>query len=488
MPSMETPNSAGQPPALLLFVLEVEMTRDHQDIQYVRGSLTAMLDANNAHRTNACHSPVASIIKEGQRIFWLPNCGRFNCWKHGDQNRVAEQKVITGAALKLRTSGAMLYLITFDLNSAICRDTSLIQQVMAWPDLINRFLKSYKDKAGRSDRQLDYYLVIELKKDKTVHAHMLSTWLPEPRPSPTKRYPNQLADDWLSQTAEKRTLKVHILQVKDTDKDIERVVSYISKDLGKLSQKLGGKIGNPVSPSKRRLPFNTVRCGGFFKRVKAANHAASREYLDTLIERHQPISIYSTKQVTKSVFPGRKPTTQAQPVVLTKRCHHCDAELPLTTTFWQCDRTKPNGFHSWCKRCRQQYDHRRDTVRDKEQKRKLARQVERLNRRALSVGVHGVLPAETGTRKVDAQHGRCHWCAAKLGQDYRVGYKKPLTLGGQNTPDNVVVTCPMCAHDHYRTPTQRLYALAAQGVFHPETPADARVQLALWPGDVGMAA
>lgn len=42
------------------------------------------------------------------------------------------------------------------------------------------------------------------------------------------------------------------------------------------------------------------------------------------------------------------------------------------------------------------------------------------------------------------QHGRCYWCGKRVGKAYHVDHVIPLSKGGGNGPENLVVACPKC--------------------------------------------
>lgn len=42
------------------------------------------------------------------------------------------------------------------------------------------------------------------------------------------------------------------------------------------------------------------------------------------------------------------------------------------------------------------------------------------------------------------QHGKCYYCGEKVGDDYHVDHIVPLSRGGTNWPDNLVIACPSC--------------------------------------------
>lgn len=48
------------------------------------------------------------------------------------------------------------------------------------------------------------------------------------------------------------------------------------------------------------------------------------------------------------------------------------------------------------------------------------------------------------TAQYERQRGRCYWCEEKVGATYHVDHVIPLALGGANTADNIVISCPTC--------------------------------------------
>lgn len=47
-------------------------------------------------------------------------------------------------------------------------------------------------------------------------------------------------------------------------------------------------------------------------------------------------------------------------------------------------------------------------------------------------------------RQYEAQKGRCYYCQAKVGDNYHVDHVIPLSRGGSNGPENIVVACVSC--------------------------------------------
>lgn len=66
------------------------------------------------------------------------------------------------------------------------------------------------------------------------------------------------------------------------------------------------------------------------------------------------------------------------------------------------------------------------------------------NRRARLRCAPGTHTAADVAAQYLRQHGRCYWCGAKVAKEYHVDHVFPVTKGGSNGPDNLVVTCPTC--------------------------------------------
>lgn len=67
------------------------------------------------------------------------------------------------------------------------------------------------------------------------------------------------------------------------------------------------------------------------------------------------------------------------------------------------------------------------------------------NRYALkwSLGTH---TADDVIRQYEKQQGHCFWCSEPVNQLYHVDHVIPVSRGGSNSPDNIVIACPSCNH------------------------------------------
>lgn len=65
-------------------------------------------------------------------------------------------------------------------------------------------------------------------------------------------------------------------------------------------------------------------------------------------------------------------------------------------------------------------------------------------RRARKRTAEGTHTAADIERQYEAQRGRCYYCHEKVGDTYHVDHLVPLSRGGSNWPDNLVIACPHC--------------------------------------------
>ena len=65
-------------------------------------------------------------------------------------------------------------------------------------------------------------------------------------------------------------------------------------------------------------------------------------------------------------------------------------------------------------------------------------------RRAAEATADGTITAADIRAQKKRQRGRCYWCSEKVGRDFHVDHFVPLSKGGSNGPENVVIACPPC--------------------------------------------
>ena len=66
------------------------------------------------------------------------------------------------------------------------------------------------------------------------------------------------------------------------------------------------------------------------------------------------------------------------------------------------------------------------------------------NKRAEQYGVSGTLSANDYMTKLKAQCGKCWYCGIELENNWHTDHRVPMSRGGHNTPENVVLCCAPC--------------------------------------------
>lgn len=80
---------------------------------------------------------------------------------------------------------------------------------------------------------------------------------------------------------------------------------------------------------------------------------------------------------------------------------------------------------------------------DRDAKREMYRAKDE-RRRASKMKAEGTHTGDDIKAQYKRQKGRCYWCGEKVGDTYHVDHIVPLSRGGSNWPDNLVVSCPFC--------------------------------------------
>lgn len=65
-------------------------------------------------------------------------------------------------------------------------------------------------------------------------------------------------------------------------------------------------------------------------------------------------------------------------------------------------------------------------------------------RRAIRLKAQGSHTAEDIERQYKAQRGKCYYCAIMVGDKYHADHVIPLSRGGSDGPENIVIACPAC--------------------------------------------
>ena len=186
---------------------------------------------------------------------------------------------------------------------------------------------------------------------------------------------------------------------------------------------------------------------------------------------------------------------------LLKRCTKCGNEYPATSEYFHLNNQTSDNLHRWCKPCanlnrKQSYLRNRDTVlkrqheydlqhqaeyrarnrdwrkRNKEKVREMNRDWYQKNRdrqrpyqrewqrrwrdanrdalrlkwrlRENLVRSTGIVTPKDIENQYQRQDGRCYWCSKLVENRYHIDHVIPISKGGINTPDNIVISCPFC--------------------------------------------
>lgn len=65
-------------------------------------------------------------------------------------------------------------------------------------------------------------------------------------------------------------------------------------------------------------------------------------------------------------------------------------------------------------------------------------------RKAKILSQAGAHTADDIKKQYQSQRGRCYYCGERVGTAYHVDHVIPLSRGGSNGPENIVIACPAC--------------------------------------------
>lgn len=144
---------------------------------------------------------------------------------------------------------------------------------------------------------------------------------------------------------------------------------------------------------------------------------------------------------TKEIPPPEKPISEKRQWELDhpglRRCTKCGQGNPATLEFFGMVKNK-KGLHPQCRKCVSKR-YRSWKENNPEKLRVLANR-----RRARELQAEGSHTAADVRAQYKSQKGKCWYCGKKVGDKYHVDHRVPLSRGGSNAPDNLVVTCPRC--------------------------------------------
>lgn len=151
-----------------------------------------------------------------------------------------------------------------------------------------------------------------------------------------------------------------------------------------------------------------------------------------------------------------------------KSCTKCGQQKPATVEYFTRRRTAKDGLRNMCRDCCAEY-HRNwqdahpgyataqsnkwreenpEAFRAHQYKWFVANStrqaVARRRHRAQKYGATGDHSFNDVLLQYQAQQGKCYYCEINVGDDYHVDHVVPLTRGGSNGPENIVIACPSC--------------------------------------------
>lgn len=202
----------------------------------------------------------------------------------------------------------------------------------------------------------------------------------------------------------------------------------------------------PAQEQSQNIPYGYCHCGCGQKTRIVKKSNKSRSWL-----KGEPMQFAHGHNMRK-----RAPAPQGF-----KTCAKCLETHPATTEFFGRETNHPDGFKYICKSC---FKERRAAsvewqaayyaASDKELRRERARlwranhrdeaRAIEARRRARKCNAQGSHTADDVKRQYEAQKGKCYYCKQKVGKDYHADHAIPLSRGGSDGPENIVVTCPTC--------------------------------------------
>jgi 5-methylcytosine-specific restriction endonuclease McrA len=75
------------------------------------------------------------------------------------------------------------------------------------------------------------------------------------------------------------------------------------------------------------------------------------------------------------------------------------------------------------------------------------------NKRARKRNAEGSHTHDDIQKQYEYQKGKCYYCQVRVGDKFHVDHVIPLSRGGSNGPENIVIACPHCnLSKHARMP------------------------------------
>lgn len=159
-----------------------------------------------------------------------------------------------------------------------------------------------------------------------------------------------------------------------------------------------------------------------------------KRYNDHRDEHHKARrKYYVTREQTES---GRERTALREAGL--RRCADCKTIYPNTTEYFPARHKDSDLVISYCRTC--------SSKRVSAYCKAHPEVVQKRNRRryAIKRGAVGDYTQADVDAQLKCQKHRCYYCHEKLSKTYHVDHVIPLSRGGSNGPENIVLACPHC--------------------------------------------
>ena len=149
-------------------------------------------------------------------------------------------------------------------------------------------------------------------------------------------------------------------------------------------------------------------------------------------------------------------------------CNKCKSEYPQYDGYFQKHPYAKDGYEQICNKCRNErrrsdknkvrHNIQQKKWRDKNGEKQLAYQAARrqdpmlrpiykcasANTKAKKLGLNGRINKFDIFYHLDLQKGHCFYCDSLLTIHYEIDHKLPFSRGGDNTRENIVISCKRC--------------------------------------------
>jgi 5-methylcytosine-specific restriction endonuclease McrA len=194
---------------------------------------------------------------------------------------------------------------------------------------------------------------------------------------------------------------------------------------------------------KRELPATLE----YFRKSKACRFGVTsvcRDCLTTIDREYRKNNIERLRQYDRERYPARKEERSAyykqwylenkdkvRDYNKARREEHKEYYKETHKKYYEANKDR---YKQWAKQYREaNKDHHR-----------IIKRLARSRRRAIERSAGGKYTEDDVRAMYKRQKGKCYYCGEKVGKKYHVDHVVPLSRGGSNSPDNLVIACPYC--------------------------------------------